>query len=666
MRRSLALVLGLVLASAIVSARLHYAVWQEDIPNPYASTHLAIALSSGVVGVWFAWRRPDQAIGWVILSAGLIGGWMYASQPFLVELYIADAPDWVLERVPWLIVWPWFVARSLLLIVAPSLVIGETLRRARRTVMWAGLAVTAVWCVGQFIMAYDQPMGFTDDSSTAFRRFAAEMAKWAQRGQWIAGLLATGSLLVAGLMLNGSAVRRQTRWFVLGAAALSFVGVGELGREIVPDWYWPGDTWEQITSALLPVSLAMAALFDHLLDVRVVVRRFVVYIALAALGTAVYLAALTLGSEAFSASDRIARALSTVALALALIPAHASVQRWAQRHIYGQSNRPDLVLRDVGVRLSQASGAREALTAMVSEVAQTMLLPYVAVELGAPQTARTLTIDAGARTTEVEEFPLAFAGADLGRLLVGRRSPSEPLRDRERELLAQLAGQAGVVARDVFLETQLRLSREEIVVAREEERRRLRGDLHDGLGPTLASVALGLDAAAQRLPPSELATLLTELNGDVRQAIDDIRRLVYGLRPPSLDEMGLARAIEHYARALGSRAAGALDVRVDLGQLPDLPAAVEVAAYRIATEALTNVTRHADAKRCDVVLDIRQGDLWVEVADDGQGMSSSAVDGVGLASMRERAEELRGGLRIESSRPGTRVLAWLPLAAVPA
>lgn len=666
MRKTLAIVLGSVLAVAIVLARLHYAVWEEDIPNPYASTHLAIALSSGVVGVWFAWRRPDQAIGWVILAAGMTGGWMYASQPFLVELYIADAPDWVLERVPWLIVWPWYVARSLLLIVAPSLVIGDTLRRARRTVMWSGLVVTALWCVGQFIVSYGQPMGFSDDSSTSFRRFASDVMAWAQRGQWIAGLLATCLLVVAALMLSGSAVRRQTRMFVLGAAALSFVGVGQLGREIWPDWYSPGDRWEQITSALLPISLAMAAFFDHLIDVRVVVRRFVVYLGLAALGTTVYLAALTLGSEAFSASDGTARALSTVALALALIPAHSYMQQWAQRHIYGQSNRPDLVLRDVGVRLSQASGAREALNAMVSEVAQTMLLPYVAVELGASHAVRTITIDSGTPTTDLEEFPLAFAGADLGRLLVGRRSPSEPLREREREVLTQLAGQAGVVARDVYLEAQLRLSREEIVVAREEERRRLRGDLHDGLGPTLASVALGLDAAAQRLPDSELSKLLTELNGDVRQAIDDIRRVVYGLRPPSLDEMGLARAIEHYARTLGSRAAGALDVRVDFAPLPDLPAAVEVAAYRIATEALTNVTRHADARRCDVVLEIRHGDLWVEVADDGQGMSESSTQGVGLSSMRERAEELSGGLRIESSRPGTRVLAWLPLVAVPA
>lgn len=667
MRKTMALALGSVLAVAIVLARLHYAVWEEDIPNPYASTHLAIALSSGVVGVWFAWRRPDQAIGWVILAAGMTGGWMYAAQPLLVEMYIADAPDWVLERVPWLIVWPWFVARSLLLIVAPSLVIGDTLRRARRTVMWSGVVVTAVWCIGQFIMAYGQPMGSTDDSSTPGRRFAADMANWAQRGQWIAGLLAIGLLVVAGIMLNGSTVRRQTRLFVLGAAALSFVGVGELGREIVPNWYWPGDRWEQITSALLPVSLAMAAFFDHLLDVRVVVRRFVVYAGLAALGAAVYLAALTLGSEYFSASDRTARLLSTVALALALIPAHSWMQQWAQRHIYGQSNRPDLVLRDVGVRLAQATGAREALNAMVSQIAQAMLLPYVAIELGAAELAKPITVEAGERTVDIEEFPLAFAGTTLGRLIVGQRSPSEPLREREREVLAQLAGQAGVVARDVFLEAQLRSSREEIVVAREEERRRLRADLHDGLGPTLASVALGLDAAAQRLSDIELSTLLTELNGDVRQAIDDIRRLVYGLRPPALDEMGLARAIEHYAETLGSRSHGSLQVSVDFTPLPELPAAVEVAAYRIATEALTNVTRHAGARTCAVSLDVRDGDLWVEVADDGQGMAHTTTKGLGLSSMRERAEELSGGLRIETARPGTRVRAWLPVTrAVPA
>lgn len=666
MRRSLALVVGAILAVAIVLSRLHYSLRPEDIPNPYASTHLTIALSSGVVGVWFAWRRPDRAVSWVILAAGVIGGWMYAAQPLMVELWLADAPAWLQDRMPWLVVWPWLVARSLLLIVGPSLVIGDTLRTPRRIVMWAGVAVTAALCVGQFILAYDQPMGWTDDSSTALRRFASDAMVWAQRGQWIAGLLATGLLAVAGVMMGGSTVRHQTRWFVLGAAALSFVGIGQLGREIVPDWYWPGDQWEQVASALLPISLAVAAFFDRLMDVRVVVRRFVVYLNLAALGVTVYVVALTLGSEALGASAGATRVFATVAMALALIPAHSTMQQWAQRYIYGQTSRPDLVLRDVGVRLSHACGAREALNAMVTEIARTMLLPYVAVELGTSDGARTTTIAAGATTTDVEEFQLAFAGSELGKLRIGRRSPGEPLREQERVVLAQLATQAGVVARDVYLEAQLRQSREEIVVAREEERRRLRADLHDGLGPTLASVALGLDAAAQHLPDSELSALLTELNGDVRQAIDDIRRLVYGLRPPSLDEMGLARAIEHYAQTLRSRAAGALDVRVDVVPLPELPAAVEVAAYRIATEALTNVTRHADARRCDVVVDVRKGDLWVEITDDGRGIREVSSIGVGLSSMRERAEELQGGLRIESRRPGTRVLAWLPVMAVPA
>jgi signal transduction histidine kinase len=188
----------------------------------------------------------------------------------------------------------------------------------------------------------------------------------------------------------------------------------------------------------------------------------------------------------------------------------------------------------------------------------------------------------------------------------------------------------------------------------------LRADLHDGLGPTLASVALGLDAAGAHVDDAQLRGLLADLTTDVREAIDDIRRLVYGLRPPALDDYGLVRSVEQYASSLATRAGGAFEVTVSVGDLPPLPAAVEVAAYRITTEAMTNVTRHAKAGRCDVSLSVRGDDLWVEVADDGQGIGASNP-GVGMTSMRERAEELRGQFTISRRERGTTVAARLPL-----
>jgi two-component system NarL family sensor kinase len=198
------------------------------------------------------------------------------------------------------------------------------------------------------------------------------------------------------------------------------------------------------------------------------------------------------------------------------------------------------------------------------------------------------------------------------------------------------------------------------VTAREEERRRLRRDLHDGLGPALAGVTFGLHAAQVRLrqDPDETDRLLVALEAQVEDAVADIRRLVYGLRPPTLDEFGLVRAVELHAARLD---AGDLDVRVDApaGGLGHLPAAVEVAAYRITSEALTNVARHARSSHCCVRFS-RDRNLEIEVVDDGCGINSQPA-GVGLTAMRERAQELGGDLAVESSAAGTRVWARLPV-----
>jgi signal transduction histidine kinase len=220
-----------------------------------------------------------------------------------------------------------------------------------------------------------------------------------------------------------------------------------------------------------------------------------------------------------------------------------------------------------------------------------------------------------------------------------------------------------------------------LVNAREEERRRLRRDLHDGLGPTLGGLTLGLDAARSVVSGKPSAEeLLVRLKEESQEAVDDVRRLVYGLRPPALDDLGLVVAIRQQAAKHGriADATGAGRPRSEAGEngpvfsveasepLPPLPAAVEVACYRIAQEAMTNVARHAKASSCRVNLSINEatGVLELEVTEDGVGMPEDRRAGVGMNSMRERAEELGGTLTIEPiPQGGTRVLARLPLPA---
>jgi signal transduction histidine kinase len=255
--------------------------------------------------------------------------------------------------------------------------------------------------------------------------------------------------------------------------------------------------------------------------------------------------------------------------------------------------------------------------------------------------------------------------------VAGYKRTREPRRHQVRwiALALGLAAAATValalaVIRDrLFQIDLLARSRGRIVAAREEERRRLRRDLHDGLGPTLAAVGLKLDLARERAATEAtgLAPLLDEVRADVRSVISDVRRLARELRPPTLDSLGLAGAIGQQAAALSGGSGPTIVVEID-ERLPALPAAVEVVAYRIATEAMTNVVRHAGATSCIVRIGIDRDGLVIDVTDDGRGIDPGAPDGVGLQSIDERAAEVGGEVDF-LGRPGggTIVRARLPL-----
>ena len=229
-------------------------------------------------------------------------------------------------------------------------------------------------------------------------------------------------------------------------------------------------------------------------------------------------------------------------------------------------------------------------------------------------------------------------------------------------MLNTIAALTANTVRAVQLSDELRRSRRRIVTAREDERRRLRRDLHDGLGPQLASQTLGLEAVAQLMPanPEKAQALLSSLKIQAQEAMLDVRRLVYDLRPPALDDLGLIGALKQSASRY---ATGELRFSFDVPQtLPELPAAVETAAYRIAQEAMTNVVRHAGATLCTVRLSSRDAHLIVEIRDNGRGLSPDRTCGVGLQAMKERATELNGQFRLESLPDGgTLVQARLPL-----
>ncbi len=259
-------------------------------------------------------------------------------------------------------------------------------------------------------------------------------------------------------------------------------------------------------------------------------------------------------------------------------------------------------------------------------------------------------------------IPFEYQGEVIGELTLVPSRAAGPVDDSAREILNDIARRIGPVANVMRMTHDLRRSSERLVLAREEERRRLRRDLHDTIGPTLAALSLraGSIRGQIRSNPDGAEAEMTQLREQLRSVITDIRRVVYNLRPPALDELGMLSAIREHALQFASQG---LRVQFDVPvQLPTLPAAVELAAYRIIIEAITNVARHANADLCTVRLSITDN-VYIEVFDNGVGLSPDQRAGVGISSMRERAGELGGDVIFESPQGGgTRVLAHLPMA----
>ncbi|MCC6191292.1 MAG: sensor histidine kinase [Anaerolineales bacterium] len=489
--------------------------------------------------------------------------------------------------------------------------------------------------------------------------------------QWALVLLAIAAQVLRYRRVSTRAERRQTQWFVfglflwLGLMLLSSLPYGMLLREpagsALPWWIPLGSLAWVVSTAIIPVTLTMAITRHRLFDIELLLNRALVYGALTVVVIALYLAlVIALGGLAQAFGSPLIALLATSAVAVLFQPLRERLQRSVNRLIYGERDDPYAVLAQLGQRL-EASLAPEAVLPVIAEtVAQALKLPYTAVALS-DGTETSLAAEHGAPVPGAQRLPLVYRGETVGELLVASRAPGEPFTAAERHLLENVARQAGAAAFAVRLLADLRHSRERLVTAREEERRRLRRDLHDGLGPQLASQALTLTAIGKllRQDPNRAEALLNDARAQMQAAIADIRRVVYDLRPPVLDDLGLVAALHEQAERYR---AGGLQVTIDTpAVLPPLPAAVEVACFRIVQEALTNVVRHAAARTCAVRLRLDQG-LRLEIRDDGRGFPAGTPAGVGLTAMRERAAELGGTSVIAPGDSGGTVVAvQLPL-----
>jgi signal transduction histidine kinase len=494
----------------------------------------------------------------------------------------------------------------------------------------------------------------------------AWLATWHQAVDLHAALALALTLVAFGAQWRAQttpSARQQVRWVLL--AALTVGGVG-LTLYLVPPLFdraaLPPNAIGVIAS-IFPVAVAIAIVRHNLFDIDRLLSHALVYGGLTAAVVGFYVALVAgVGELLRSRGDPWLALLATAVVAIAFQPLRARWQRIVDRRLFGERDEPIRLLGRLGERLEAATPPDRVLPTVVQTIAEALRLPYVAVvsdDEGAPRVAA----EYGKPQPIAAAFPLVAEGEVVAHLHVSARDADGRLSPTDHELLGTIARQAADAVRAMRLTDDLRRSRQQLVALREEERRRLRRDLHDGLGPTLAALALKLEAASNvvRRAPDRAEALLGDAAHLVHGTVGEVRRLVQDLRPPALDDLGLLEALRAYARQLDG--AG---LRVDVSgpePLPALPAAVEVAAYRIAQEALTNVVRHASAHRCRVSLLVGAA-LELEVRDDGRGIRTEQRPrhGLGLRSMRERAAELGGTVTVDApATGGTRVRARLPL-----
>ena len=475
-------------------------------------------------------------------------------------------------------------------------------------------------------------------------------------------VLVAAPLVVAGVvgaltglvlrMRRASGLARRQIIVLLTAAALLALDVVLQG--VLPA---PVDVLsEAVAVALVPIAIGVAVTRHRLYDLDLAVCRALAGASLAVCLAGVYLTAFGLLRALVAERTAVASGLAAALTGLLVLPLGTRLARGVDRLFYGDRADRYLVLSAFSATL------RERLD--VSEVPQAVCDAIVAsLRLGSAE----LVLDSGRRVAAgtadgpATRVPLRHRGAELGSLTVTPRPGERVLDERDAELVAALADSAAPAIAALQLSDSLQQAREHLVAAREEERRRVRRDLHDGVGAALAGVRLQMDSARDLVEEPLAAKLLDAAADGLTEAVRDLRSITDDLRPPALDDLGLAASLHALAERLRTPA---LEVDVEIDPLPRLPAAVDVACYRIAAEAMANAARHAAARRVVVRVEVVGDELLLSVRDDGRGVPAMpARRGLGLTSMRQRTEEIGGRFQLAAAAPGTLVRAALPMGA---
>ncbi|HUR13989.1 MAG TPA: histidine kinase [Mycobacteriales bacterium] len=606
---------------------------------------LLYGLAMAASGLLVTWYRPRNSVGWWLFAAALLEVLCDSLQAYGARALVLDprlplgeaalsvgAPLWVpAVAIP---------VTCLLLRYPTGDLTGRWARRVDRGVLigmvllWVGYA-GSVSSVTDEVKGHEPPVLLPEPVSGAL--------------MLPAGLLILGGVLFT---LVHTVVRTLRATYPERQQLALLVAIGPVAAFLLlTPWEWTQKLFFGI-----PFAVVIGVFRYKLLGIEVVVRRTLLYGLLTGMVLLVFVA-ITASLSNVLPSGAFPEVVAAGLVAVGVVPLRDRLQRGVDRFVYGDRGDPLAALRRLGSPLGLTADEAllpEVLTAITASVR----VPGAEI-LGEGGTRASVGL-VGDATVDV---PLVMGGSTVGVLRLAARAGETQLPAPDRRLVEALAPLVAAVLHAVELAAALQVEQERVVAATETERARLRQELHDGLGPSLTGIGLGLEALESRVGASDL---VDRLRAETATSLEEVRRIIDGLRPGALESADLLSLLRIRAQHLSATTPVRVSV-VAPEQLPVLPPEVEGAALRIAEEALTNVVKHAGATTCAVIVSLDEA-LRLEIRDDGRGYDGPRVGGVGVASMRTRAERLGGTCSVSATASGTAVIVELPLigASAPA
>ena len=627
-----------------------------------------VNLAVPVIGFVLASRRPENRIGWLFLAAALwVGLGSFAGQYGLRALVAAPGSLPAGRALIWLGSWIWAIPVALLAFVFLLFPTGQLRTRRWRPAAWFVAGSFALMTLGLFVGAtrsWSHPFASLDQAVTPLVATGIAIL-------FIAALVVSVVAVVMRFAWSTGEERLQLKWFAAAAVlvVLTFAAVALTNGSVA------ANALNNLALLCLETAIAIAVLKYRLYEIDIVISKAVLYGSLAVFITAVYAALVAgIGTVVGNRHSVLLAALAAAVVAVAFQPVRQWAGRLANRVVYGRRATPYQVLSDFARRIGGTYAAEDVLPQMAHIVAAGTGAERVVVWLrvggelrpeawsgGSPLLAG-LPVDSQALPPLPDadmSVPVLHQGELLG-AISARMPKDEPLRPAGQQLVADVASQAGLVLANAGLIEDLRASRQRLVTAQDEARRRLERNIHDGAQQDLVALAIKaqLAATAVREDPPQAGQILDEIKANAADALENLRDLARGIYPPLLADLGLPAALN----AQASRSA--VPVKVEADGIGRLPQETEAAVYFCCLEALQNTAKYAHATQAHICLQAQNGSLCFSVSDDGTGYDARHTPmGSGLRNMADRLAALGGQLEVRSAPgQGTTITGQLPTA----